>query len=328
MNNFSDITGHADIIKSLNESMEKNRVSHAYIFSGKKGSGKKMTANAFAKALQCENGIGQSCGICKSCHSFDSGNNPDVYYVYPSKTKTLSVDDIREQIIERVKTKQYSFRYKIFIVDEADKMTPQAQNALLKTLEEPPEYVIIILIAENAESFLPTVLSRCVVLRFMPIGNDDIKRFLIEKKNMSEADAAFYAEYSMGSIGNALLLSEDENFSAMRHELYEKLISIPKMSLTSVMAMGRSLDKFKDYSELTDMIFMWYRDVFAAKYFDDVRYIIEKDMKDDIFSLAAKYSFESLEKITDAVKKAKKYLSFNTNFQLAMEILFMEIKES
>lgn len=327
MNDFSDITGHIDIIKSLKESMEKNRVSHAYIFSGKKGSGKKMMADAFAKALQCEQGCGKACGKCRSCHSFDSRNNPDVYYVYPSKTKALSVDDIREQIIERVKTKQYSFRYKIFIVNDADKMSPQAQNALLKTLEEPPEYVVIILIAES-DNFLPTVLSRCVVLRFMPIGNDDIKRYLMDKKKMNSADAAFYAEYSMGSIGNAIQLSEDENFSAMRKELYEKLISIPKMTLTSVMSMGQSLEKYKDYSELTDMIFMWYRDVFAAKYFGDEKYIIQKDMKDDIFSSAAVYSFESLEKITNAVKKAKKYLSFNTNFQLAMEVLFMEIKES
>jgi len=328
MNDFSEIKGHAQIIGSLKESMEKGRVSHAYIFSGKKGSGRKTMANAFAKAMQCEAGCGKACGKCASCRSFDSKNNPDVYYVYPTKTKALSVDDVREQIIERVKTKQYRCRYKIFIVDNAETMTQQAQNALLKTLEEPPEYVVIMLIAENMKSILPTVLSRCVELKFMPLKNDDVKEYLSEKQGLSQTDAAFFAEYSMGSIGRAVQLSQDEDFANMRRDLYEKLSAITRMSVSSVMTLGASFEKYKGYSEFLEMIFMWYRDIYTAKRFKSDKYIIQKDMKEDIMALAEHYSFESLERITDAIKRTEELLSFNTNFQLAMEMLFMEIKEN
>ena len=198
MADFNAVAGHERIIKSLRESIKNDMTSHAYIFCGNKGSGRNLTAGAFAKTANCLSPInGNACGKCPSCIQFESGNNPDVFYVKATKTISISVDDIREQIVNEVKIKPYSYKRKIFIIDKADTMTSQAQNALLKTLEEPPKYVLIILIAENTENFLPTVLSRCVMMKFSPISVNLIKNYLINNCAMNEDDAAFYAEYSM-----------------------------------------------------------------------------------------------------------------------------------
>ncbi|MEI3523193.1 MAG: hypothetical protein V8Q36_03205 [Anaerotignum sp.] len=132
----------------------RGTVSHAYLLTGSSGSGKRLIADTFAKTLQCEAGGTEPCGHCRSCSAFDSGNHPDIVYVRPAK-KTLGVDDVREQILEDVSLKQYRYRYKIYIVEQADTMTVQAQNALLKTLEEPPAYAVFLLLAENQTAFLP-----------------------------------------------------------------------------------------------------------------------------------------------------------------------------
>lgn len=278
MADFNAVAGHERIIKSLRESIKNDMTSHAYIFCGNKGSGRNLTAGAFAKTANCLSPInGNACGKCPSCIQFESGNNPDVFYVKATKTISISVDDIREQIVNEVKIKPYSYKRKIFIIDKADTMTSQAQNALLKTLEEPPKYVLIILIAENTENFLPTVLSRCVMMKFSPISVNLIKNYLINNCAMNEDDAAFYAEYSVGSIGEALRLSGDENFYQMRNDIISCLDRLDTMDFVSAMFMAKEMEKYKAYSELFDIMYMFYRDVFCMRLFKDDRYVIQKD---------------------------------------------------
>lgn len=168
MYSFKEIEGNEHIIKSMRRAVKNKMVSHAYIISGAEGSGKKLIASAFAKALLCDERADEPCCKCVSCRTFDGGNNPDMIYVYPKKTKALSVDDVREQITSDVNIKPYNHDYKIYMIPKADTLTVQAQNALLKTLEEPPEYAVFILLAENTAAFLPTVLSRCVLFDIKP----------------------------------------------------------------------------------------------------------------------------------------------------------------
>lgn len=174
MHSFSDIYGNALLLRHLQQAVAGGRVSHAYLLTGSTGSGKRLIADTFAKTLQCEESGTEPCGHCKSCSAFDSGNHPDIVYVRPTK-KTLGVDDVREQILEDVSLKQYRYRYKIYIVEQADTMTVQAQNALLKTLEEPPAYAVFLLLAENQTAFLPTILSRTVTLHIRPLPDTDRK---------------------------------------------------------------------------------------------------------------------------------------------------------
>ena len=166
---FKDIIGHEDIIRHFKSSIEMDKISHAYIIAGQVDSGKKLLAKAFATALQCENGMTEACGTCKSCKQMQSGNHPDVIMVTHEKPGVISVDEIREQVIESIAIKPYRSKYKIYIIPDAQLMNTQAQNAILKTIEEPPEYGILLLLTSNLDKLLPTVQSRCLVLNTKPV---------------------------------------------------------------------------------------------------------------------------------------------------------------
>ena len=169
MSGFKDVVGHTEIIQYIKNAVSQNKVSHAYILNGERGSGKKMLAKLFAQTLQCEKGGEEPCYECHSCRQAIGNNHPDIIRVSHEKPNTISVDDIRVQINEDIQIKPYSSKYKIYIVPDADMMTVQAQNALLKTIEEPPAYAVIFLLTENAQSLLPTICSRCVMLKLSNI---------------------------------------------------------------------------------------------------------------------------------------------------------------
>ena len=183
MSSFKDVVGHKNIIQYIENAVKTDKVSHAYILNGEKGSGKRLLANLFAMSLQCQNRDedGDACGKCQSCKQAASNNQPDIIRVTHEKPNTISIDDIREQINNDIVIKPYSSKYKIYIVPDADMMSVQAQNALLKTIEEPPAYAVILLLTENAEILLPTIRSRCVMLKLRNIKDQLIKKYLMEQ---------------------------------------------------------------------------------------------------------------------------------------------------
>lgn len=181
MSRFADIVGQEQLKEHLQNAVKQNKVSHAYIINGERSSGKEFIAKVFAMALQCENRQGaEPCQECHSCLQALGKNQPDIIFLTPEKPGRISVDDIRRQINADVAIKPYSSPRKIYIVNEGEKMTVQAQNALLKTLEEPPEYAVIIILTANVDSLLPTILSRCVVLNMKPAKDTQIKKYLME----------------------------------------------------------------------------------------------------------------------------------------------------
>ena len=217
MCNFQNIIGHEQNIEHLEKAIAEGMVSHAYIFNGEEGIGKMTVAKAFAKALLCEQK--NSCGHCQSCIQIDSMNHPDVIYVTHEKS-VITVDDIRDQVNHTIAVKPYSSEYKIYIIDEADKMNVMAQNALLKTIEEPPEYAVIILLADNKDTFLETIRSRCIQLNFGPLKEEQVRDYIRKHygENNSKEDLA--AAYSMGNIGKAIKVMESQEFEEMK--LYAK----------------------------------------------------------------------------------------------------------
>lgn len=325
---FDDIEGNASIIANLKNSIRHNKVSHAYIINGGEGVGKKLIANSFAKVLQCNEKGDSSCGNCDSCSVFDSGNHPDVIYVVPSKTKVLGVDDIREQVIEKAGIKQYKYRYKIFIIDKANTMTMQAQNALLKTLEEPPHYAVFILLSNNLDGFLATILSRCVVIKIGALSSGVISDYLKNKKNICDGKADVYGEYAQGSIGKAIKIASSDEFSNMREDVISKLISINEKDIVSVMGMAKEFEIYKENNEMLDMMYLWYRDLIAYKKLKNMKYIIQKDKKREIISQTSREKLDSLNIKIETVWNAKRQLSQNSNFQLTMEVLLIKLKES
>ena len=182
MYTFQEIRGNKSLTEQLKAVVSDGKASHAYLFLGGAGAGKRLIANTFAKALQCESeGSGQKpCGNCRSCQSFDHKNHPDVIYFQAlEKPPKYTIEDVRKQIVETVDLKPFQYDKKIYIIEKADTLNVQAQNALLKTLEEPPAHVMFLLLAERAEAFLPTILSRVVTMKIRPLSEETVAEYLM-----------------------------------------------------------------------------------------------------------------------------------------------------
>lgn len=212
---FESILGNEKIKNSLIKSVNLNRYSHSYLFLGVQGIGKKMIAREFAKMILCEEKE-LYCNKCKSCIEFNSGNNPDFEEIVPDGNN-IKIEQIRQMQRKIVESPIISNK-KVYILDDADTLTREAQNCLLKTLEEPPEFANIILIGSNESSFLSTIKSRCTILKFDSIKDEVIERYLKEKYNMQTVPKSV-VEASGGSIGRAEILKD-------KQELYEQVSNV------------------------------------------------------------------------------------------------------
>lgn len=329
MAGFKDIVGHEQIIEHLKTAIEMGKVSHAYILNGPDLSGKMMIAEAFARALLCEKQDPDGCGECRSCRQSDDRNNPDIIYVKHDKPNTISVDDIRTQLNNDIVIKPYSNQYKIYIVDEAEKMNQQAQNALLKTIEEPPAYAVIMLLTTNADSFLQTIRSRCITLNLKSLKNDVIKSYLMTEKKIPDYQADVCAAFAQGVVGKAIKLASSDDFN----ELKESALSlIKRLDDIDLYEMGEAIKQISDYKlqvqDYFDLITVWYRDVLYMKATNDVNGLIFKDEVYDIKKQASKHSYHGIETIIEALDKAKLRINANVNFDLVIELLLMTIKEN
>ncbi len=329
MAGFSNIIGHEQIIEHLQNAISMHKVSHAYIFHGPDRSGKMILADSFAMALQCEQHDKEACMTCHSCKQALSGNQPDIIYLHHEKPNTISVDDIRRQINNDIDIKPYASPYKIYIINEAEKMSPQAQNALLKTIEEPPAYAVILLLTSNADSFLPTILSRCVTLNIKAVPDNVIRNFLMEKYQVPDYKADMCTAFAQGNVGKAIQLATSEDFGEIKNAAVQLLKRIKEMELHELIDAVRQISDYKlEISDYFDIMTIWYRDVLLYKATSDVNSLIFKDEVYDIKRQASKSSYEGIESIIKSFDKAKRRLSANVNFDLTMELLLTQIKEN
>lgn len=329
MAGFTNIIGHQQIIEHLQNAISSNKVSHAYIFNGPDQSGKMLLANSFAMALQCEHHGTEACMECHSCKQALSGNQPDIIYLHHEKPATISVEDIRSQVNNDIAIKPYASPYKIYIIDEAEKMTQQAQNALLKTIEEPPAYAVILLLTTNADSFLPTILSRCITLNLKAVPDDDIRSFLIERYQIPDYRADVCTAFAQGNVGKAIQLANSEYFHEIKNSALQLLKRVKDMELFELMDAVREISNYKlEINDYFDIMMIWYRDVLLYKATSDVNSLIFKDEVYDIKRQSSKISYEGIEFIIKALDKAKRRLNANVNFELVMELLLTTIKEN
>ncbi len=329
MAGFSNIIGHQQIIEHLQNAISMDKVSHAYIFNGPDKSGKMLLANNFAMALQCERNDTEPCMECHSCKQALSNSQPDIIYLGHGKPNTISVDDIRSQINNDVAIKPYASPYKIYIINEAEKMNQQAQNALLKTIEEPPAYAIILLLTTNADNFLPTILSRCITLNLKAVPDSEIRQFLIEKYQVPDYKAEICTAFAQGNVGKAIQLARSEDFNEIKNSALQLLKRVKNMELSELIESVRQISNYKlEIDDYFDIMTIWYRDVLLYKATSDVNSLIFKDEVYDIKRQASKSSYEGLESIIKALDKAKRRLNANVNFDLVMELLLLAIKEN
>lgn len=331
MSSFKDVVGHKNIIKYISSAVQADAVSHAYILNGERGSGKRLLANLFAMSLQCQNRAedGEACGKCQSCKQAKSGNQPDIIKVTHEKPNTISVDDIRTQVNNDIVIKPYSSKYKIYIIPEADLMSAQAQNALLKTIEEPPEYAVIMLLTENAEALLPTIRSRCVMMKLRNIKDQLVKKYLMEQMEIPDYKADVCVAFAQGNMGKAIMLATSEYFNEIKEEVVHLLRNIDEMNVSELMDAVKKCMTYKmEINDYLDMIAIWYRDVLIYKATKNVDRVVFSDQLRYIKARASKSSYEGIENILNAIEKAKARLKANVNFELTMELLLLTIKEN
>lgn len=330
MSRFKEIVGQEQLKEHLENAIRLNKVSHAYIINGERSSGKEFIAKTFAMALQCENRDDvEPCQECRACKQAVGNNHPDIIFLSHEKPNTISVDDIRAQINGDVAIKPYSGPKKIYIINEGEKMTVQAQNALLKTLEEPPEYAVIIILTANVEAFLPTIVSRCVVLNMKPVRDEQIKQFLMEEMEIPSYKADICVAFARGNVGKARLLAKSEEFDKVKEEAITLLKYINDMEIHEIVAAIKKINEYKfDVNDYLDILSIWYRDVLLYKATRDVNHLIFREEIQHIRKVADKSTYEGIEIIIDSLEKSKQRLNANVNFDLTMELLLLTIKEN
>ena len=240
---FEDIIGNPKTKEILRKTIISNRASHSYMFLGQEGIGKKLIAREFAKAILCldttKTERGSYCNVCKSCIEFSSNNNPDFIHLEPEESK-IKIDQIRNMQI-KVAEKPIISQNKVYIINDADTMTNEAQNCLLKTLEEPPEYVTMVLIGKNEEGFLTTIRSRCTKLHFDKISNNDLKNYLI-KNNVTDISEDLL-EIADGSIKKALEINENREIYYSIENIMNK---IEETDIIEILNLASELYKSKE----------------------------------------------------------------------------------
>jgi len=322
MYRYSEALCQERIINYLKKIRSTKSISHAYIIQDEFSENAKTIAYAFAMSLHCQKGGVEACYNCHACKQILKNNHPDLIYVEAQNQKSISVGDIREKVNDTVEIKPYSSLYKVYIIDKADSMTVQAQNALLKTMEEPPEYAVIILIAQSLDRFLPTIKSRCIKLHISLISN----RVILEKLRSLGIDSELsksLASFSRGNLAKALTFSKEENIN-----IYKENINI----LTNISS-SNSIELY-DYAELIntrenkmdfmDFCLMWYRDILLLSVNKNAENLVFKSEYRTLRKLTSVYSFSDLENIIDSINHAIEELSSNVNSKYVIKLMLMQ----
>ena len=329
MSGFKNVVGQEAIKNQLSTAIKTNAVFHAYLFHGENGLGKKAMAKAFAATLMCESKTdSRPCGTCRACKQEESGNNPDIVWIIPEKA-SIGVDDIRAKINQTIDIKPYSSDYKVYVIDKAERMTTEAQNALLKTLEEPPVCAVIILLTSSLSAILPTIVSRCINLEFRPIGENTVIEYLQHKLKVPDYLAKTSATFAQGNLGRAIRYATSEHFLEKKDIVFDILRHSQELPLSDMIEKIRDIGQDKDrVTDYIDLMVMWYRDVLLFKATKDMNQLLFGEEYSYILKEATKRDYEKIEEILDAFQKAKVRLEANVNFEVVMELMLLTLKEN
>lgn len=324
---FDKLLGQETAIRLLKDDLDSGRIHHAYLFTGKKGVGKRTLALEFARALFCHGQEGEACGNCLACRKIDHSNHPDLSIVRISEGDSIKIEQIRE-LQRELAFRPYEGQWKVFIIEDADKMTPEAANSLLKTLEEPPAYGLIILLARETESLLPTIISRCHLIQLNPLSAENIEQLLLEAGYGDKEKVRLIAGLAAGSPGEAIKLMEDEDFFQQREKLYDFLARLPELTELDVFQYVDELHGFINNKEdfpTFNLILNWYRDIILYRMACPEQ-VVNSDYLDYYSRLCEYYSLEELLSVMDLVNIIKRYIDSNVKVDLALQVMFLKIR--
>lgn len=308
MQNF---VGHKNIINGFMRRAENNTLSHAHLISGDDGIGKSILADIFSSKI-----INKPLGE----------ENADVV-IYKAKKATIGVDEVRK-IIEEVNKKPYEGDRKVILIHNAEKLTVQAQNALLKTIEEPPNGVFIILLTTNLEIILETIKSRCQIYKLTPLNKEEMLEVLNRRTGIEENIIKSALAYAHGIPGRAERFLDDESLEKMRDLILLMLKDVSKRDVDSILKYEKEFLKFKDEKEeLLSVIELFIRDIILFKELNNNDMIINSDKISEIDELNQLMSYKRLEGMIRYIKEARVGFKNNTNFSINIDIMLMGFLE-
>ncbi|MDI9478354.1 MAG: DNA polymerase III subunit delta' [Halanaerobiaceae bacterium] len=324
---FTKLLGQENAVRLLKDDLDSGRIHHAYLFTGITGVGKRTLALEFARALFCEKQEGEACGTCLSCRKIEHSNHPDLNSIAITEGDSIKIEQIRE-LQRGLAFRPYESKWKLYIIEDADRMTPEAANSLLKTLEEPPHYGIIILLAREAESLLPTIISRCHVIQLNPLSVDNIEKVLLEAGYGDDERTRLVAALAGGSPGEAMKLMGDEDFFAEREKLYGFLYKLPDLTEVDVfkfvdelLALMRNKEEFPAFN----LILNWYRDIILFR-MNALAALVNSDYTAQYSKISGRYTLEELISIIELVNNIKRYIDSNVKEDLALQVMFLKIR--
>jgi DNA polymerase-3 subunit delta' len=340
---FREVVNQDHAVLLLRSAIRTGRVGHAYLFVGPAGVGRRTLALAFAQFLNCERPDGDACGECAACRKIAHGNHPDVrildiargqFIEAPAKDykgKEIPVDQIRA-LRQDAAFPPYEGRRKVYIIADAERMSANAANSLLKILEEPPARVTFAIIAESSVALLPTIVSRCQLIRCSFLKTDEIERALIDRWAIAPDRARALAVLADGRLGRALEWADSEERLEARDRLLDLLPDLETADLIGRMDAAEALTKeprnLEVLSELLDLAVLWYRDLLVWKQLQEPSLLTNRDRQTQVARLAGGYSDAVLVARIEAVEAAKESLRRNVNPRLALEKLFLSFGET
>lgn len=323
---FNSVIGQNEAVKILQDEMEKERISHAYLFSAKSGTGKSKMAFEFAKATFCKEEKLDSCGSCINCRKMEHHNHPDFKRISVQEGKSsISIDQIRE-LKKEIAYKPYESDHKIYIIEPAEKMTREAANSLLKTLEEPPSFATIILLAEDSGKLLSTIVSRCQEIKLRDVGQQKIKKMLITE-GLTEEKAAIISRTAAGSPGRALEVLEIDNYFKERQQIYNFLKDIKSKNTAEIFELTeKATSLLKNDFPCFNLLSDWYRDIMMIKQ-DYLEAVINKDYLNELKKVAQNMSQFRIIKNLELIEKSEEYIERNIREELSLEVLFFKLRQ-
>ncbi|MFZ5639446.1 MAG: DNA polymerase III subunit delta' [Bacillota bacterium] len=323
MHSFNDIIGHHQAVTTLQNALQAGRVAHAYLFHGPEGAGKSSLARVFAMAYFCREKTADACGECADCRKFLQGNYPD-YREITGSGGAIKIDQVRE-IQREAQYTSYEGIGKVFLLTQADNLTPEAANCLLKVLEEPPPGTVFLLTADNPYRLLPTILSRCQQIPLRRVSVDEIAGELVSRWGKSPGDARVAALLSDGLPGKAIVEALEQAGLGLRREVLSLLKGIKRGEVTELFSLAEEMEKSREQTRLIlDLLTLWYRDQLVWLTTRLPEMIINIDLLEEI-KAGERLGPERLMTAIDELSRARGLLAGNANFRLVLEVLLLKL---